>query len=75
MDKKNWIVVGVVVVVVLIAGFVISKTLGGESQGETQSNVADFAKSIDHTKADTPSVSPEQLSLGRSGPTKGRGGR
>ena len=70
MNKKTLLVAGVAVLAVSIAAFAILKSTAGE--GDAQSNVADFARSIDQTKADTPSVPPERLALGRSGPTKGR---
>ena len=72
MNKKTWLMVGVAALAVVIAGVVVFKSTA--SEGNVQSNVADFAKSIDQTKANTPSVPPERLALGRSGPTKGRTG-
>jgi|GEM_PF-2963833 len=64
-NRKTWIAVGLVAVV-LLCGAIVFKTTAGSS-GQDQSNVADFAKSIDHTKANTPSVSPEKLKLGFAG--------
>jgi len=54
------------VVVVLVCGAIVFKTTAGSS-GQDQANVAEIAKSIDNTKGNTPSVSPEKLKLGRAG--------
>lgn len=69
MNKKTWLAIGLAVVAVAVCAFSFMK---GGSEGNVQSNVAEFAKSIDQTKSDTPSVPPERLALGRSGPQKGR---
>jgi hypothetical protein len=73
MNKKTWLMAGVAALAVVVAIVVALKSTA--SEGNVQSNVADFAKSIDQTKADTPSVPPERLALGRSGPMKGRAGK
>jgi hypothetical protein len=69
MNKKTWLVVGAAVLAVAICAFSLMNSVGSE---DVQSNVTEFAKSIDNTKANTPSVPPERLALGRSGPQKGR---
>lgn len=70
MNKKTWILIGVAAVAVCLAAFAAKKSF--LSDGDTQSSVSEFAKSIDQTKANTPSVPQEQLALGRSGGMKGR---
>jgi len=63
--KKTWIAVGLAAVVI-VCGLVVFKSLAGSS-GQDQANVTEIAKSIDHTKANTPSVPPEKLRLGFTG--------
>ena len=64
-QRKIWLTVGLVVVVIVCA-FVVFKSTAGSS-GQDQANVADIAKSLDHTKANTPSVPPEKLKMGFAG--------
>ncbi len=68
MNKKTWALIAVVAVLVLVAAVVAKKSL--TPGGDTQSNVADFAKSINHTNDNTPSVPPEELAKGRTGPAR-----
>jgi hypothetical protein len=59
--------IGAAAAALAVAGFVVWRS-SQSSDGDTQSNVAQFAKSIDGNKRDTPSVPPERLKLGVSGP-------
>jgi hypothetical protein len=66
--RKLALLVGVIVIALGIAAFGMLRS----SDGDPSANVTEFAKSIDHTKSDTPSVPPDRLALGHSGPTKGQ---
>jgi hypothetical protein len=72
MNKKTWAMLGIALVAVAIGAVSIFKSTA--SEGNVQANVADIAKQLDNTKGNTPSVPPERLALGRSGPQKGRTG-
>jgi len=63
--RNTWVAVGLVATVIVCC-LIVFKTLAG-SPGQEQANVAAIAKSIDHTKANTPSVSPEKLKMGFTG--------
>lgn len=65
--KKIAALLGLIVVALGALAFVLLRS----GDGDANSNVADFAKSIDHTKSGSPSVPPERLQLGRSGARKG----
>jgi hypothetical protein len=69
MNNRTWLIAGVAVLAVALAVVMIIKSTA--SDGVNQSNIANFAKSIDNTKGNTPSVPPERLALGRTG---GKGG-
>ena len=65
--QKIGLLVCLIVVALGIAVFGMLHSSGGDAQA----SVAEFAKSIDHTKGDSPSVPADRLALGHSGPTKG----
>lgn len=65
--RKLFLLGGLVAVALALAAFSLFRA----GDGDASANVADFAKSIDNTKGDTPSVPPERLALGVSGPRKG----
>ncbi|CAN5432182.1 hypothetical protein BH11ARM2_BH11ARM2_09030 [soil metagenome] len=64
--KKKLLAAGVALIALGIARFAVLKG-SGSSDGDTQANVAQFAKSIDATKSNSPSVPAERLALGRMG--------
>jgi len=67
-SRKIALLVGVIVLALGVAAFGVLRS----SDGDAQANVAEFAKSIDHSKSDSPSVPPDRLALGHAGPMKGR---
>lgn len=66
--QKIGLLVGVIVVALGLAVFGMLHSSGDDAQA----SVAEFAKSIDHTRSGTPSVPPDRLALGHAGPLKGR---
>lgn len=65
MNKK----ILLVVVAVVVLAVAVSLALRGSSDSGPvdQAEISNFAKSIDHTKSDTPSVPQERLNRGRTG--------
>lgn len=66
MENKKLFIGGATIVVLLLVALLVYRSFGA-SEGNPQANVADFAKTIDHTNSSTPSVPPERLKLGVSG--------
>ena len=66
--QKIGLLIGVIVVALGVAVFGMLRSSGGDAQA----SVTEFARSIDHTKSDTPSVPPDRLALGHAGPLKGK---
>ena len=69
MNNRVLVLGGIALLAVVLAVVMIVRSTASNSVD--QSNISQFAKSIDNTKGDTPSVPPERLALGRTG---GKGG-
>jgi len=65
MKKKALIIF--VAVAVLVAAVGLALRGGSDSGAVDQAEISNFAKSIDHTKSDSPSVPKERLDRGITG--------